>query len=173
MMNEGVYWGAAIAYQSARTKNGSPQVVITWKITHEQNGEEWADLPAPVERRSYWSLAGGAFDITCDRLKRLDWNGVFDANMAITAEGQELYMKMETYNGKSKERWDLSAGQQELDPLDPAAIRQLNAQYAAKQRAAGKTAKPPSKRSVGTPADAPTGPTPPDDGSPPVDDIPF
>jgi hypothetical protein len=141
----GTYLGRVVEGVVGTAKTGNPQCVITWAITHIQDGAGWRELNPGLERRMYWSLAGGAVDYTWRKLEALGFNGDFGEAMgfsdAARLEGVNITCKHGTRDGQLKEDWELANwGGTEVERASGDIIRQLNMQWKAKGK--GKTAKP-------------------------------
>lgn len=144
----GRYWGAVKSAVTGRSKNGSPQVVIEFDVTHIAQNGEFAELPNPLQRRVYLSLSGGAEPYTLEKLERLHFNGDF-RNVQLSPDngGCELDCYQDTYNGATKMKWELATGAaSEVEPAPDDVVRQLNAKWAAMHK--------PATRPAGRPAPA-------------------
>ena len=156
-MVPGRYYGKIMFAQSSTSSKGTPQIVIDFSVTHMrgQDGKSQAIDPTPA--KVYVYLSPEAYDKSEARLKKLGFNFNF-AQPSFSEKGGYLDMKLEEYQGKTREKWELPGGGP--PPLTAEMIRDLNARHAA--LSGGQTAPP---------SDA--GDEPPMDEAPTGDDIPF
>ena len=157
----GRFWGVITTAVLCKAQNGSSQIAITFNVTHDGQGQE---LPNAFERRVFLSFSGGAKPYTEGKLKRLNFNGSYRQPQFAPADGGcWLDCQPHTYDGKTTMRWDLApTGPGELDPVDNDVLRQLEAEWKAKNT--------PATRPAGRPAPAqkPTTNTPAPTAAPPV-----
>ena len=96
---EGVLKSAAFT-ESGKTQ--SPQCELTFAIEGHT-------------KKVFLSFNGGAEQYTLDKLRRLGWNGDVDnPEFAVGQEPVILNCKHDTYNGATKEKWDLAAASKPL-----------------------------------------------------------
>lgn len=168
-MKEGIYFGTIKKAVTSQSSKGNPQMCITFDVTDFGVGEGWESI-RPIERTIFLSLTDGAWEYTERKLTNLGFNGNFDAPV-FTEESANLEMKVEEYQGKMKEKWDIAGGSFEATPASADVTRNLNAKWKAKAapvasaKPKGKPNAPPAQKPVtaGTTTERP--------GS--DDDIPF
>lgn len=127
------------------------------------------DLGEGLTRSVFLFMSDAAAPYTEEALDKLGWNGDFDNPRVrddIYSEGISLYLKYEEYDGKPRERWNISTGGWKPS----AAPADVKARLAARRRATkgpqpSRPSTPPPKSK---PAPTPTTPTsgPPTDGPP-------
>lgn len=154
MKAEGLYYSRKIkkaALTETKTKK-SPQVTLVFEVQFVSDDGEWIAVD-PFEAYIHWSLAGGAQQYTMEKLERIGFNGDFGNPEFDFGDGVSLWCKHDDYNGKTKEKWDLSREGGGIEPVeDQDAIRRFNAIYKEKCSPKPKAATPPP-----TPEPAPAG----------------
>lgn len=141
--NEGLYHGTIKKGVTSKSSKGNPQMCITFDVTHAWVGADWDDIPKPFERTVFLSCTDAAWPYTEEKLDKLGFNGDFD-NPAFTETEADLECKIETYEGKTKDKWDLAGGGSfEPEPAPKDVTRQLGAKWKATRQPA---AKPPAGR---------------------------
>lgn len=172
MNAQGSYYGKPTQGVTGAASTGTPQMVVTFNVTHIANTDgEWESI-APFDVRTYNFLSDGAWPHSEKRLKAIGFNGNFDAP-AFNCDGIALRCEHDTFNNKPKEKWDIDIGGGEVKKADDNTIRSLTAKWkgAAKPSAAPKPpGKPAAPAAARKPAMAGAGAT-----HEPVaeDDIPF
>lgn len=173
---EGNYWGVLVSGVTCLSQSKkSPQIMVTFSITHADDGNGgWTQIQ-PTERNIYLSLTDAARPYSEDKLEALGFNGDF-ANPGFsqdaTTKGVGLLCKREIYNGKDREKWDLASWgvkETELAPSD--IVRMLNAQWRQRKQQAAPAGKPgvPTSPPAAAPRAAQSAPA----NTPSGDDIPF
>jgi hypothetical protein len=150
----GAYKAEVIAQGLGTSKAGNPQFWIQAKIL------ESIDDPTLVveqyDRTIFWSITEGTIEFVCEKLERLGFKGdsfrLLDPNVpnhhSFVGQVVDLFCKLETYDGKEREKWDLSrgvlSGPPNVEPLGDAAARQLDALFGRKlkERTRGAAVKP-------------------------------
>lgn len=108
------------------------------------------------DRTIFWSITEGTIDFVVEKLERLGFRGEsfkqLDPGTAnhhsFVGQEVDLFCKLEQYEGKEREKWDLSrgtgGGPPNVAPLDDAQARQLDALFGRKlkERFRGSAAKP-------------------------------
>lgn len=157
----GMYWGTITEAVTSQAKTGTPQLVLTFEITHRQarTDEGSEELPSPIERRVYLFLSDGAWPISQEKLQALGFNGDFD-NPNFSAPQQWIQCKHETYNGSLHEKWEIPGGGGEVEKADAGTITKLSARW--------KNANKPVPVPPGSPSSPPRSATAPFDGSAPA-----
>lgn len=153
MMEAGTYYGVPTAGVTGAAGTGTPQMVVTMNITHVANERgEWTPMENAIDRKVYIFLSDSAWDYSKPKLEALGFNGDFD-NPAFTCEGVSMRCDHETYQGKTREKWEIDTGGGEVKKADTNTIRTLQAKWrsSAKPTAAAKpTGKPaaPSRKTA-------------------------
>ncbi len=144
MLNPGMYYAKAIQWGTAKSEKGSEYIFIEWDVTHRADGESWSDLPTPERRTMFLYLTENAWPITKDKLSALGFNGDFGDGMDFSAEakdGFQVECRHETYNGKTRDKWDIPGKGIQHRAADNATVRKLNAMWK-QQRSAGQVPTP-------------------------------
>ena len=135
---------------------GNEQMALAFDIGEHWNGTSY-DLIASAERTVFLSLTDKAMPYTKSKLESLNFNGDFE-NPQFQADpaGVDLTCTEDTYEGKTRERWDLASwGGGNLEKAGTDKLKRLNARWKA---SGGKQ----TKAKAGPPATlaAPGGPPP-------------
>lgn len=129
----GNYYGTVKQAVTSKAQTGSPQVVVAFNVTHHAVADKWVELSEPMERSMFLNLHQNTKAYTQEKLRILDFDGNFD-EPGLTKEGVALTCRHETYEGKTRERWELTAyqgGDFNPEKTDAETIRTLNAWWAA------------------------------------------
>lgn len=114
MLDAGNYLGyidTAVTTESG--KNKTPALAITFTVAHRAVNGEWEPLVADQKATVYLFLSEAAWAYTEDKLKKLGFNGDFDAPQwgeDTIANGVALVCKHEEYEGKTRDKWELAIG---------------------------------------------------------------
>lgn len=130
---EGNYYGTVARGVTTKSQKGHPQIAVAFNVTHQAVGDKWVELSEDFERSMFLSLHANAKGYSQEKLRILDFNGDFD-EPEFTKEGVALTCRHEMYEGKSRERWELTAyqgGDFNPEKTDGETIRTLNAWWAA------------------------------------------
>lgn len=170
------FYGNIIEAEAGHSSKGTPQLVIRFNITHRgpNPGETEAVEISPIDARVYVYLSETAWANSEAKLEALGFN--FDyANPAFTEGGAWLERRIEDFNGKRTEKWELPSpsGRGAGDPLTADEMRALAARRKKKTPTTRPT--PPSPTKAATkPAEEPDHDPGPDGKKPPTGDgIPF
>ena len=163
MPNPGTYYGTKPRGVVAKTKEGKPQLAVTFDVAHVAENGAWKPMGSAYERTVFMSFSDAAMPYTEDKLQKLGFNGDFD-NPAFSVEGVSLECRHEQYNGRQTEKWDLSGGTFTPEKADDETIRHLNRLWKARQ--VGKAKAPAGNPSSPPPAAVET-------AAPSGDQIPF
>ena len=146
-MIEAGYYSAKLVEAVFTTPEGkAPAMALTFQI-------------GDYRRNVFLYLSDGAYPYSEEKLRRLGFNGNFEAP-EFTASECELECKHEEYQGKMKEKWDIAGGFK-AEPAPPDVAKQ----FAAKWRASNGAA--PTKPAGKPPAPAPRSAPPPAAKGPP------
>ncbi len=180
MMNANNYFGKVRqgVLGTANNEKQTPYIAVTVTLVHEAGNGEWLGI-TPVDRLAYWHLSEAAWPHTIKRLAAIGFTRDFNA-IAFVGEAVETGViwvcTHETYQGKTRERWDLANwGEKEHTPPTTDQIRTFNARLKTTTAAATVPSSPPpgppqSTSASGGPVGAPLD----SDGQPfDADDIPF
>lgn len=129
MMPEGNYYAINPRAVSSKAGTGNLQVALQFDVTH------YADITVEggwkpieqVERTMYLSCTDKAWPWTRDKLASIGFDGDFD-EPGFDTEGFEVVMKINEYQGKKNEKWDLAGGGLP-DKAESDHIRRLNAMW--------------------------------------------
>lgn len=111
----GKYWGTNPRGIATKSSTGTPAIAITFHV--EYNG-------TPYDRTVYLYLSDAAWEHSYKKLKRLGFNGDFDAPK-FSVDGAELECKFEQYQGKDREKWELAGGDFEIAKADDGTIKAM------------------------------------------------
>lgn len=188
-----VYWGRVTKQQMGKAESsGNPQFVLSFIIMGKVNPlDPKGDLLScpSQERTIYRVITDKTIDYALEDLQALcDARGItpyptsfrqvdpnrpeFNCDFVGTEIG--FYCKHDTYQGKTKEKWQVSRGSGGAsagDPMDDKEMRQLDALFAKKMGGGKAPAKAPPRRTkteAGMAAQAPLN-APADDGPDPWD----
>jgi hypothetical protein len=130
--DDGVYFGKPVSMVSGYSSKDTPQIVAEFTITHIAHDGQWVEVQQ-ANRRVYLYTSDAAWPNTSKRLEVLGFNGDFnhpDFSDTVKAEGVSLACKIEEYQGKSREKWDINgSGGGEVKPLPADKARQLSARW--------------------------------------------
>lgn len=142
MNTKGTYYGTPTKGVTGAASTGTPQMVVTFNVTHIADSEGgWQEIQ-PITATVYLFLSDGAWEYSEKKLKAMNFNGNFDSP-EFACDGIELVCDHETYNNKTREKWDIAGGS-EVKKADANQIRTLSAKW--KQSAKPSSApKPPGK----------------------------
>jgi len=141
MMSEGNYYGTIKKAVTSQSKNGKPQICITFDVTHFANGGDWEPLSSNQERTVFLFLTDAAWEYTEKKLMGLGFNGDFD-DPQFTEQNATLECTVELYEGKEREKWDISGGGYEPERAPTDVIRTLNAKWRSRAGTPATTPKP-------------------------------
>jgi hypothetical protein len=126
MLQEGYYTAQILPGATfGQSKTGTEQMVIPIRITHDSDGQE---LAVPAERNVYLYCSENAWPNTRDKLQRLGFNGDFE-NPGFTEVQAQVGCKIETYDGKDREKWDFTKGGATSKPVDRSVAKKFAAKY--------------------------------------------
>lgn len=138
----GYYVGHIQKWNLSEAGTGNPQFVINF-IPAYKKGPKGAKEECPNDPRSvYRVITDKTIEYFANDLKALGYDrDTFDdldptSPNAFNFEGIEIEvrMKLETYDGRERERWELAMVKTEIKPLERQGISALNAQFANKLR---------------------------------------
>jgi len=135
---QGPYRAEVIDQGLSQSSTGNPQIFLRIQIL------ESLDInPITVEqyeRTIYWTLTEKTIEFTLDKLVQLGFKGASFRQLDPLHQGHhsfigqqiEVYCKIELYQGKEREKWDLSFSGGGPEPLDEAEARKLDAMFGRK-----------------------------------------
>ncbi len=124
MIDQGYYWAKPIGGVLTTTKNGAAQFAVEFAL---EGGEE--------KRTVFLHTSDKAWPYTEEKLKRLGWDGNAE-QMGFACDRIELACAHETYEGKTKEKWEIAKEQSEFSPAGDDVKRQVLARWKAGNKAA-------------------------------------
>lgn len=138
-MDDGLYYASILDAVTATATTGRPQMAIRFSITHQAEGNGWKEI-CPQDKYIYLTLDGAAMPYSEQKLEALGFNGDFERPVFESANGVNLTCRHETYEGKSREKWELAdwGGGREPEPAGADVIRKLNALWKAKREQAAR-----------------------------------
>jgi hypothetical protein len=170
MLEAGTYFGTVKSAVTSEAKTGTPQLVLAVAMTQflDTSQNAWVELPSAMERKVFLSLSDNAWEYTEKKLKALGFNGDFIApqfSTDATENGVQWLCRIEEYQGKPGEKWDLANWGGEVQQAGQDVLRRLNAKFAASNRPqasrpAGRPTPPPSRPAAPARQAAPSRPAP-------------
>lgn len=141
----GAYKAEIVAQGLGESSTGNPQFWLQVRIL--ECLEPAAQPVEQYDRTIFWSITEGTVEFVCEKLKRLGFTGdkfsQLDPNdpacQSFVGQEVELFCKLETYEGKEREKWDLSRGAPSgpnVTPLDATAARKLDTLFGRKLKEA-------------------------------------
>lgn len=127
-------------YTAAQT--GTPCMALTF------------DVPEVGTRTVFLYYSSGAAEYSDEKLRKLGFNGKADAPEFSNAGDVELSCKIEQYEGKDRDKWDIAGGMV-FEPAGQDVVRQFNARWKAKYGSAPSKPSAPSKAPPKAPSKAP------------------
>ena len=110
MLNQGTYYGhLERSIIEAKEKTKSAFMALYFNVTHVLENNEWV----PINECTLcirWYLTEAAWQHSLPKMKKLGFDGDFDNPKwdQKVYEGIQLYCKLDEYEGKPKEVWDVS-----------------------------------------------------------------
>ena len=135
----GSYTGSSTQAVLSQTNSGAEQFVI--EVALDVGGSA----------RIYLFMSEKAYRYTIDKLRRLGFNGDYANPEFAHANGVDLTMRVENYEGKEREKWDFASALPQPAPMD--VVRQFNARWKNENR--------PATKPTAAPASAPPASAPP------------
>jgi len=136
---QGAYKCEVLDQGLSMSSTDKPQIWIRCRVL------ESLDSPGVTlnqyERTLYWTVTEKTIDFVLDKLESLGFSGQSFREVDPNVEGHhsfigqviECYCKLETYEGKEREKWDLSnPGAKTPDPLGDSDARKLDALFGRK-----------------------------------------
>ena len=137
--NAGTYTARVVSQQlSKNERTGNYQVVIKFQPEAVLDpGDEWQPIRDGEQRTLYLSITDRSAQLTVDKLAYLglyfdDWWEVDqDSDNCVSIIGMPITLncRMDTYEGRVRERWDVPLGGGEVVSLDKSEADLLNAQF--------------------------------------------
>ena len=112
MKQPGTYSGTLTRATLGKASNDSLQAVLRYNITHVEVDGAWQEIE-PLDRTVFLSFNGKAKDYSKKKLEAIGFEGKFEQDgdqqlMVIPANPTSLTCKHDTWNGETKERWDIA-----------------------------------------------------------------
>lgn len=169
LVEPGPYWGKIASAAATESSKGTPCISVVFNVTHEAQGGQWVEVAAPFKRTVDLYLNDNSWPYTKKKLEHLGFDGNFAQPGFTKGDGVSLTCSHEVYEGRGRERWELSDfSSKEIKPLDQNAIHLYAAKWKAEtqQQAAPKGKPSPPSRAPAKAAPAPVAPVS-------EDEIPF
>lgn len=144
----GTYAVEIVKQKMAKARTGNPQVIISFVPYAKVNEGVPEDSPNRLqdlggdqyERSAFWVVTDNTVDWVIDKLERIgiqnigSWSEIDEDNpncCDVRRRHVCMVCRHETYEGKTREKWDLRGGGGELqiEELDQNAMRELDAQF--------------------------------------------
>lgn len=157
LMKAGTYLGyidkAVMAEVGAKK---TPAVSITFKVVFVAANGDWERLPADEMRTVDLFMSEGAYTYTEKKLARLGFKGDFNKiqfDDELVAEGVELTCRIEQFEGKDREKWDVGTGGMERTQVAQTVADKFNARWKQNNGAkpSGKPTTPPARKPAPSP----------------------
>lgn len=148
LMPEGQYQGDVIGAEFGQTSNGNLQMAVKFNIAEGVNRTVYLTM----NENTMGTNDEGKPRICQSQLDALGYNGD-DPPTFANPNGVQLYMKHDEWNGKRKEKWNVSSGGTPMTPASPDQINRFKSQWRALKGAGPKPA------SAASAPKAPTRPT--------------
>ena len=177
LYDRGLYRVRIDNQQLGESQNGNPQIVLTFTPLGQYDMKDNSLFTCPSEARSaFMTITDNTIDFILETLRHLGFQGNSFAQLDPDTTGFhdfrgvecDAYCKHDEYEGKTKEKWNISRGKVTLNvkPLEKKDLRALDAKFGKKLKATpaatnGPTKAPPARGQ----APAPAAPVP--------EDIPF
>ena len=144
----GTYSARVVSQQLAKNqRTGNYQVIIKFEPQEILNpGGEWQPIHDAEQRTMYLSVTDRSAQLTVDKLAYLglyfdDWWQVDqDSDNCVSIIGMPITLncRMDTYEGRVRERWDVPLGGADVVSLDRSEADILNAQFGGLRPSRGK-----------------------------------
>jgi hypothetical protein len=129
--------------QLGETTNGNPQFVLTFTPLGEHDLKDNTLLACPsLPRSAFMTITDNTVDFVLETLRHLGFQGTSFAQLDPSTEAFhdfkgiecDAYCKHEEYDGKTKEKWNISRGKGSVNvkPLEKKSIRALDAKFGKK-----------------------------------------
>mgnify|MGYP000924591099 CR=1 FL=1 len=148
LWNPGNYVGNLVSGEFGKNDKGTPQCVLKFDIEGNQ-------------KIIFIYLSDGAREIAFEQLEQLGWNGSTSSPEFANGQGVDLYMKVERYEDKDREKWSISRGFK-TEPMAQDEARRIEALWKQRGKPGATGSKPaasaPARTSTAAPSrTAPTG----------------
>ena len=136
---EGPYRAEIKEQGLSKSKNDNPQFFL--KIVVLESLDINPISYQQYERTIFWTVTEKTIDFVVDKLATLGFQGAsfrqldpsHVGHQSFVGQEIEVYCKLETYEGKEREKWDLSfTGGGTQEPLDESEARKLDALFGRK-----------------------------------------
>lgn len=135
LMAEGQYQGDIIGAEFGQTSNGNLQMAIKFAIAEGLNRTVYLTM----NENTMGMNEEGKPRIAQSQLDAIGYNGDDPPTFANNT-GVQLYMKHDEWNGKRKEKWNISSGGAPMTPASPDQINRFKSQWRALKGAGPKPA---------------------------------
>lgn len=148
---QGAYKCEIVDQGLSQSSNGNPQIWL--KIRALESIDDPALQIQQHERMVYWTITEKTIEFVLEKLDALGFDGEsfrqIDLNnqhpQSFIGNVEEFYCQLETYDGKEREKWDLSRGASAVKPLDETEARKLDALFGRKLKDKFKSSSGPSR----------------------------
>lgn len=147
LWDAGNYKGNLVEAVFGKSSTGKPQVVMTFDIDGNR-------------KLVFAYLSDAAKERTFDDLEKMGWNGSTADPQFTNPNGVELYMKHDTYEGKTNEKWSISSGGFKPEPLATDDLKRIEAQFRNRKGSPAPSRSAPPPRSAPPARSAPPPRTP-------------
>lgn len=163
LTEEGTYFGNLVEAKSVTIGDKKTSALsITFEITHQADGDQWADIDPFMREVLVW-LSDKAWDFSQRRLAAMQFNGNFQDpqfDPVMTEKGTQLICSHGKYQGRDQENWVLACWNEKRERGEPSVdeMRKLAARWGMDATAAKLPAGKPSAPPVGDAAEKPEEP---------------
>lgn len=135
--NEGLYRCQILDQGLSESKTKNAQIWLKIRPVESLSPEdEGIQLPTG-DRMVYWTITEKTIGFVTDKLIALGFTGESFRQLDLSHQNPEsfvgqtedFYCKHETYEGKEREKWDLSRGDTAIKPLEESSARKLDALF--------------------------------------------
>jgi hypothetical protein len=165
----GPYWGKVTRQSFGQNEKNNTVFTLTLELmgrtVRDANGEDTLEVVGYAERTVYMYLTAKTIGFVTEKLRAIGYtrNSLRFLDPATDGyhnfEGAEvpLWCKHDSYDGKLREKWDISTGGAgvKLDPVDAKALRGLDVLFGKAAKALPATTKPTTEAKQPTPTPEP------------------
>jgi hypothetical protein len=164
MFPAGTYWMENLKLGTGKSPDkGTPYLWIQGDITNMAVEDGWQPVANPEQRTVKVYLSNSAMPYSKPKLEALGFNGDYvnpSLSNDATQKGIEVECKVETYNGKQRDKFELPGSGGGHQSLDADEIRKLNNMWKAAKADDKKPAPKPAAKPTAKPAAPPKPPAP-------------
>ena len=142
MDKPGIYLARFHSGVTTEASTGTPQLALKFEVSHIAENGAWIELQESMDRTVFLSLTDAAWPFAKKKLERSNFNGDFSNPQLTLPDGCELTCTEDSYQGRTRSRWDIPLGDVEQKPASADVVRRLAAQWKSMQARPAPTARP-------------------------------